>query len=149
MSLCEALLLEEYRDARQIFIALRKDHARGSGTQEDPYDGSVRPYVSIAVKSLTNLAYLVPPLDSFTLDALLETAIPHGFSEGDAVTISGVDASSSSNAFFMGSFQITNVTERTIKFSNWVCNWLGQPSSPTAPGTTITVVRERELFDTI
>ena len=43
MSLLDALLLEEPTPAAQeIFIALRNDGARGSGTINDPYDGGTR-----------------------------------------------------------------------------------------------------------
>ena len=38
MSLLDALLLDPYRI--NIWIALRSDGVKGSGTQNDPYDGS-------------------------------------------------------------------------------------------------------------
>ncbi len=41
MSLIDALLLEPFRDPRDIWIALRTDGQPGSGTARDPYDGGV------------------------------------------------------------------------------------------------------------
>lgn len=38
-SLIDALLLDPYRDPREVWIALRSDGAKGSGTQSDPYSG--------------------------------------------------------------------------------------------------------------
>lgn len=42
MSLMDAMLLEGYRDPREVYIALRTDGLKGSGTIDDPYDGGVR-----------------------------------------------------------------------------------------------------------
>ena len=42
MSLLDALLLEGYRDPRDLWIALRTDGQMGSGTIDDPYDGGTR-----------------------------------------------------------------------------------------------------------
>jgi len=42
MSLLDALLLEGYRDPREVYIALRADGQKGSGTIDDPYDGGTR-----------------------------------------------------------------------------------------------------------
>jgi len=42
MSLVDALLLEPYRDPREVYIALRSDGQKGSGTIDDPYDGGTR-----------------------------------------------------------------------------------------------------------
>lgn len=40
MSLMDAMLLEGYRDPSDVYIALRADGLKGSGTIDDPYDGS-------------------------------------------------------------------------------------------------------------
>jgi len=42
MSLVDALLLEAYRDPHDVWIALRSDGLKGSGTLNDPYDGGTR-----------------------------------------------------------------------------------------------------------
>jgi len=42
MSVVDALLLEPYRDPREVYIALRSDGLKGSGTINDPYDGGTR-----------------------------------------------------------------------------------------------------------
>lgn len=42
MSLLDAMLLEGYRDPREVYIALCTDGQKGSGTMDDPYDGGTR-----------------------------------------------------------------------------------------------------------
>jgi hypothetical protein len=78
MSLLEALLTEGYRDPREIYIALRADGQKGSGTIDDPYDGGKR---------------LGPPLSgALTCNRFLfvvGTQFPHGLSVGNQVTITG------------------------------------------------------------
>jgi hypothetical protein len=43
MSLLEALLTEGWRDPHEVYISLRADGQKGSGTIDDPYDGGTRP----------------------------------------------------------------------------------------------------------
>lgn len=52
MSLVDALLLEPYRDPREVYIALRTDGLKGSGTIDDPYDGSRKSFSSISITNL-------------------------------------------------------------------------------------------------
>lgn len=42
MSLLDGLLLDPYRDPREVWIAVRTDGVKGSGTQSDPYDASTQ-----------------------------------------------------------------------------------------------------------
>ena len=42
MSLIDAMLLEGYREPREVYIALRADGLKGSGTIDDPFDGTNR-----------------------------------------------------------------------------------------------------------
>lgn len=81
MSLFDALLLEEYRDPHVIWIALRKDRVKGSGTLADPFNGSSIPYPAISILQLTSVGTL----------ATAVTSGNHGFADGDQVSISGVD----------------------------------------------------------
>ena len=80
MSLLDALFLEPYRDPHEVWIALRSDGQRGSGTIDDPYDGSTRNYPAIAVTTLTKASSV----------ATAVTSSNHGFATGDMVTIRGV-----------------------------------------------------------
>ena len=79
MSLVDALLLEPYRDPREVYIALRSDGLKGSGTIDDPYDGATR---------------LGPELQaSLTFEGrkfVLGTPFAHGLSVNDVVTITNV-----------------------------------------------------------
>src|SRR5262245_40215407 len=84
MSLLDAFLNEGYRDPHDVWIALRND-ARGSGSIDDPYDGSVR---IGAVLSGVSLSYN-------PLEVIIDTNGPHGFAEGQSVEINGVTPSGS------------------------------------------------------
>jgi hypothetical protein len=53
MSLMDALLREGYRDPREVYLALRSDGAKGSGSIDDPSDGSVVAGSAVAISNLT------------------------------------------------------------------------------------------------
>ena len=42
MSLLDAILLEPYRDSKNVWIAFRTDGQKGSGTESDPWNGSTQ-----------------------------------------------------------------------------------------------------------
>jgi hypothetical protein len=100
MSLSDALLTEGWRDPREIYIALRSDGLRGSGTIDDPYDGGAR---------------LGSPVGaSVTLDrkeVIVGTTSPHGFALNDTVQITGV--SGPSEAIFNTVFNVLQVLSPT------------------------------------
>ena len=52
MSLMDAMLLEGYRDPRDVHIAFRADGIRGSGTMDDPCDGGTRTGALLALSGL-------------------------------------------------------------------------------------------------
>ena len=52
MSLLDALLLDPYRI--NVWIAYRTDGVAGTGTQNDPYDGSTNFAAPFTISSLTN-----------------------------------------------------------------------------------------------
>src|SRR5213082_2905399 len=74
MSLLDALLLDPYRT--NVWIAYRTDGVAGTGTQNDPYDGSTN---FAAAKSVT--------LTNVGLVATATTVAPHGYSSNQPVTI--------------------------------------------------------------
>jgi len=59
MSLLDALLLDPFRDPREIYIALRTDGQTGSGTLQDPYDGDTRFGAALAGSITCNLREFV------------------------------------------------------------------------------------------
>ncbi len=141
MSLLDALLLDPYRDPREIWIALRTDGQRGSGTQSDPYDGSSRPYPTLTVSQLTYSAS--------TGKATATTSGNHGLATGDLVTIGGADIQLANlgDNYYVGTFEITFVSATSFSYS-----LLGVPDSATAPapaGGSIQCWREREMFDVV
>lgn len=84
MSLLDALLLEEPTPPttptlREIFIALRNDGARGSGTINDPFDGGTRAGLSRSA---------ICDFDPKEFIGVCGT--PHGFVDDNTVMISGV-----------------------------------------------------------
>lgn len=121
MSLMDALMLEEPTPpttptAREIFIALRREGARGSGTINDPYDGSTRladPYhagtLFDASRSLLDFAMT----SGDAREVVATTDGDHGFSDGDLVRLSGDTGNAA--AIYNGVFAIYGVTGNTFK----------------------------------
>lgn len=56
MSLLDALLGEGYADRREVWVAVRTDGARGSGTQSDSYNGSTAERFDEIMRNLPNPA---------------------------------------------------------------------------------------------
>src|SRR5262245_59402186 len=83
MGLLDAFLLEGYRDPHDVWIALRQDSQRGSGTIDDPYDGGVRNGPNLTG---TDLSY-------DPKEVIIDTNVPHNLTSGQTVTISGVTPS--------------------------------------------------------
>jgi hypothetical protein len=139
VSLIDALLLEAC--PLDVWVAVRSDGVKGSGTQSDPYDGSTRPYPAFVISGLTKGG-----ADGKTATAT--TNPDHGFASEDWVTISGVGVDATSNAadvYYLGTFQIS-LTAESNKFTY---RMLGVPTSDYAPGDAKTCCREREQFDTL
>jgi len=74
MSLLEAMLLDPYRI--NVWIAYRTDGGAGSGTQNDPYDGSTNLAAPVTISGFTNSG----------LEATATTSVAHGYSNNDVVT---------------------------------------------------------------
>ena len=103
MSLTDALLLDEYRDSKEVWIALRTDGAKGSGTQSDPWNGNARATATLTINSLAR--------SGLTATANVTN---HGFAVGDWVTISGVDQTTIGNRFYVGTFQVATITPPNV-----------------------------------
>jgi len=102
MSLTDALLLDPQK--LDIWIALRTDGAKGSGTESDPYDGSTRATPIISVSNISG--------SSMTATA---TASNHGFKNGDRVLIAG--ATDGDSRYYNGTFSISNVAANTFQYT--------------------------------
>src|SRR6266851_2717981 len=97
MSLMDSLLLDPVD--MDIWVAPRTDGVLGSGTEEDPYDGSVRATPLLTVSSLTS--------SGNTATAI---ATNHGFKSGQLVRITGVSSGNNpdyDSAYYNGTFAIT------------------------------------------
>lgn len=86
MSLLDALLLDAYREPKEVWITLRQDGQIGSGTQSDPYDGGTIYSNPVSLESLT------APNPDDPLEAVAVTSVPHGFQNDDIVEIFGAGA---------------------------------------------------------
>jgi hypothetical protein len=113
MSLLDALLLEGYAEPREVWVAVRTDGIKGSGTQADPYDGSTG-HGPVASATLSYDATLV----------IAFTRANHGYSTGDIVEISGVTGPSASQ--FNGAHAIGVVNEH--EFTVTVAGLAAPPS---------------------
>ena len=100
MSLLDALLLDPYRI--NVWIAYRTDGVKGTGTQNDPYDGSTSLAAAVSVTNLSNVGQ----------EATATTASTHGFNDNDVVTIDGVTDAAQWN----GTFLIYNTTSNSFKY---------------------------------
>ena len=136
MNLLDSMLLDPYRDPCEIWIALRSDGSKGSGTIDDPYDGSRRNYAEIGILSLSKGG-------TDGKEATAVTASNHSFATGDMVTINGVATTHDADKTYTGTFQVEVLSPDSFKFS-----MLAAPASAMAPGT-ISCVREREQFDAV
>jgi hypothetical protein len=139
MSLLDALLNEGYRDPRDIYIALRADGQKGSGTIDDPYSGT----------SVLHPAVTISTLNRSGTTATAVTSGNHGFANGDLVTISRVNIqlSSQPDVDYAGTFAITVTGSNSFTYT-----MLDVPSSSSAAplsGGSIQCWREREQFDVI
>ncbi len=125
-SLLDGLLLDPYRDPRDVYIALRADGQRGSGTIEDPYDGGVRQEPPIAVSTLT-----------FDKKEVIVFHPSHGYTNPQSVVISGVAAAASP---FNGTFSATVLNANELKIVLTT-----EPSAPPAWNDKIYIRKSTEL----
>ena len=138
MSLMDAFLLDPL--AVDVWIALRTDGAVGSGTQDDPYDGSTvnTPGPTVSSISAGN------PIGQ---TATVATASNHGFQTGDLILIDGATENTPPSAVYSenynGTFSITVLDPKTFTYQ-----MLGSPSTSPAGGT-ITCQRDPYRFDAV
>ena len=110
MSLCDALLLEPpipnlALPRQEVWIALRTDHLKGSGTIDDPFNGGTSYTPAIQITSLT---YALDDDDKPVATAY--TSQNHGYSATTQfVTISGVTGDSAH--LWNGTFVISEVLQ--------------------------------------
>jgi len=109
MSLLEALLLDPLR--MNVWIAARPDGVAGTGTQNDPFDGSTQAKFDPIMNALP-----VPVVSiTFSTTTATVTAINHGFSNTNSVVIAG--ATGSDAQYYNGTFTISNVTTNTFQYT--------------------------------
>jgi hypothetical protein len=124
-SLVDALLLDAYR--LDVWIALRNDAVKGSGTEQDPWNGGVAstPAISATMTRSGNTA--------------TATAVNHGFKNGDLVLIAG--ATGADAKYYNGTFSISNVFANTFDYT--------MPGIPQSSPATGTCQLDPYLFDAV
>ena len=130
MSLLDSLLLDPPR--LDLWIAVRTDGVRGSGTESDPFNGSPRQEPAISVSSLTNSS------DPSGREATVTTGTNHGYADGDVVTIAG--ATGAGAQYYNGAFVIYGAATNTFKY------WMLVNPGGTATGA---ITCARTFFDEI
>src|SRR5439155_22241278 len=118
-----------------VHIAARTDRAPGSGSAQDPLNGTTQigPPINITLSN-----------PSLFQEALANTAVPHGFSNGDMITISAVQGDSA--ALWNCTFAMYGVAARSFKY--WMYNSAfdlaeGQPVSPSLSFCLDQLMREK------
>ncbi len=130
MSLLDSFLLEPPLQV-DVWIAIRTDGVRGTGTQNDPYDGSVRAQPLISVTSLTR--------DTDPTIAVAQTGgVNHGYVASDWVAIAG--ATGTGAAYYNGSFRLLSTTPTSFKYK------MSQDPGASASGA-VTCQLDPRLFD--
>src|SRR5439155_22279133 len=129
MSLTDAFLLDP--PPLDVWFALRADGAKGSGTEEDPWNGNPRLEPAFAVTSLTSSGREATANTGATND---------NYSDGDVVTIAGVTGPGAQ--YYNGAFVIYSVMTNSFKY------WMRGTPGGTAPGT-ITCAGTIYQFDEI
>ncbi len=127
MSLSDALFLDPF-PGFAYYIAARGPSGRaGSGTAEDPWNGSTKETANVQV-SLTN----DQSTPSSSREALATTPAPLGLVDGDVVTIrnaTGQDATPPLSDYWNGSFPVYGVSGNSFKY------WMRRKGSVLTPGT--------------
>lgn len=133
MSLLNALLLEPPK--LDVYIALRNDPARGSGTEADPFSGNT--LVSPAVYSNLTLTSATTAEGTFAT-----VTFNHPYQLGDVVTISGA-SSVPDNTPYNGEFLITQV----VPGVSFQYRMTRAPAQSSVSG--LSCVMEGHLFDSV
>ncbi len=129
-SLLDGLLLDPYRDPREVWFAVRTDGQRGCGTQSDPYPGGTSNGPSFQATLQRDIA------DFFTA---LATAANHGLIEGDVVTVK-----CPSQPAFEGNFWVFEVDSNSFKYKTQ-----GAQELLDVTGLSATAAKVTYLFDEV
>jgi hypothetical protein len=117
--LIDALLLDPY--PFEVWVAYRTDGIKGTGTLNDPFDGSPKLDTARSVALLSNSGQ----------EATATMSSAHGYGNGDVVNISGVTGAGADR--WNGTFIIYDATTDPVKFKYYMT---GVPAA--ASGGTIT-----------
>jgi hypothetical protein len=142
MSLLDALLLEPRVEPREVWIARRTDGLKGSGTLDDPYDGSTRQSPPVLVSRVDRTG-------ANFREAILATTRSLGLVVGDVVSVTGVTGPGA--AFWNGTFPVYDVVGNEFRFWMKRNGTVLSPQDVPAPGAgdQITVAKITYRFDDV
>src|SRR5436190_12186506 len=103
MSLSDAFLLDPF--AFEVWVTRRTDGVLGSGTEDDPFDGSTVGPPSISISSITFVGTM----------ATVITAVAHGFLNGNVVQVQG--AAGADEWYYNGVFPITYISATQFSYT--------------------------------
>ena len=104
-----------------VWLAVRMDSVAGAGTAQDPFNAGTRVGLPLSV----TLAVGGPaPLDR---EAVATVSTPHGFANGDLVSISGVTGDDAE--LWNGTFGIYGISDYSFKY------YMKKPPAPSPPGS--------------
>src|SRR5262245_41406572 len=133
MPLTDSLLLDPLAPPRMdIWVALRTDGVKGSGTEEDPYDGSTWASPIVTVGGLISSGYR----------STATTSAAHGVKSGDLVLIAGVTGPNA--IYYNGSYVVSILTTTSFQYTMW-----NPPSSGSQPPGSITCRLTPYRFDAV
>lgn len=144
MSLIDAVLVNDPVPG-EIWIAIRPSEVRGSGSENDPYNGARANHPILTVSTLNVAASGADFLVTLT------TSVAHGFKANDSVLITGI--TNPDGELLNGVFQVTPVAGQASQFTYLVSySSLAQYPSPAlgsfSPGG-ITCQKDPFLFDAV
>ena len=130
MSLMDALLLDEYHDPHDSYVAARSDRLLGSGSLSDPWDAGV----------VTGAAQPVGTLSFDVKDVVVITAGVNPYNTSDQVQIT-IEVGPQAPPYTQ-TFVVTRLSSRAFKFSlsadpvsppSALCRFTSAPSGPGTP----------------
>lgn len=110
MSLLDALLLDPLR--MNVWIGARTDNVAGTGTQNDPFDGSTQAKFDALMNAVPVPIATITYSGTGGVGTATVTAISHPFANNNYVLIAGVTNSS----LYNGIFQVTRLDENTFTY---------------------------------
>lgn len=144
MSLTDAFLVQDPVPG-EVWIALRSPEVRGSGTENDPYNGARANHPLLTVSAVD----VVPSGNNYVVT--ITTAVDHGFTANEAVLVTGIAAPD--GELLNGCFSVTPVGGQPRKFTYTVIfsllDMYPAPGTGSSTPSGVTCQKDPFLFDAV